>query len=193
MASSTSSPPTSPRDSSDDIGVLPASSPNTSTSTNASLKQVRATEMKTKPHELKEPPLTQSRRVADTISAPFVPFDAETALVQPFQEETNRDTVFERELTSMLLDIMLEFHAWSASRPRGQSEHSGKIIEQRIGKVMSIEMEQGRSSTSTALSRAYSLPFPFLRSTLIEDTRRRLSDFIKQVKLALDALTGTRL
>ncbi|KAF4588474.1 hypothetical protein EYR40_010025 [Pleurotus pulmonarius] len=96
MASSTSSPPTSPRDSSDDIGVLPASSPNTSTSTNASLKQVRATEMKTKPHELKEPPLTQSRRVADTISAPFVPFDAETALVQPFQEETNRDTVFER-------------------------------------------------------------------------------------------------
>lgn len=71
------------------------------------------------------------------------------------------------EFTSMLLDIMLEFHAWSAARPRGESEHSGQLIEQRIGKVMAIEMEQGRSSTSTALSRAYSIPFPFLHSTLI--------------------------
>ncbi|KAF9494763.1 hypothetical protein BDN71DRAFT_1448562 [Pleurotus eryngii] len=97
------------------------------------------------------------------------------------------------DFTSMLLDIMLEFHAWSAARPRGESEYSGQLIEQRIGRVMSIEMEQGRSSTSTALSRAYRIPFPFLRSTLIEDTRRRLSDFIKQVKLALDALTGIQL
>ncbi len=65
-----------------------------------------------KPHELKEPPLTQSRRVADTISAPFVPFDAETALVQPFQEETNRDTVFERGEYSKryaILRIHLDF------------------------------------------------------------------------------------
>ncbi|KAJ8690838.1 hypothetical protein PTI98_012237 [Pleurotus ostreatus] len=171
MASSMSSPPTSPRQLSDDTGVLPASSPNTSTSTSASLNQVHthlvqhATEKK---QELKEPPLTQSRRVAETISAPFIPFDAEAAIVKPFQEETNRDTVFEREFTSMLLDIMLEFHAWSAARPRGESEYSGQLIEQRIGKVMSIEMEQ-------------------------EDTRRRLSDFIKQVKLALDALTGIQL
>ncbi|KAG9217563.1 hypothetical protein CCMSSC00406_0008490 [Pleurotus cornucopiae] len=99
MASSMSSPPTSPQQSSDDTGVLPASSPNTSTSTSASLNQVHthlvqhATEKK---QELKEPSLAQSRRVAETISAPFVPFDAEAAIVKPFQEETNRDTVFER-------------------------------------------------------------------------------------------------
>ncbi|KAJ8507741.1 hypothetical protein ONZ45_g9923 [Pleurotus djamor] len=169
---------------SDGFERIPPSSPSNDASVNRVYTQSTSTSGPT-PAMSVPPPSTQTRNILESISDAFTPFDVQSSIVQPFQTETERDAQFERDLTSMLLDVMLEFYAWSAARPRGESEASGSAIEDRIGAVMKTQMEQGTFSSS--LSRI----FPFLRPpNLIEDTRKRLVNFITQVKTALDALTG---
>lgn len=102
----------------------------------------------------------------------------------------------------MLLELILDFHAWSAARPMHESDRTADTLEKEVQTIREAEKEQGRSPTSppacvaptprfvgrrTAHTRldAYMLTAP-----LVELTRQRLNDFITRIKLALAALTG---
>lgn len=68
------------------------------------------------------------------------------------------------ELSTMLLDVILETHAWSVARPKHESQIAVLRLEKRISDVMATEKEQGMSSSNT-------LPFlSFLPSIIGRDT-----------------------
>ena len=114
----------------------------------------------------------------------------------------------------MLLELLLDFHAWSAARPAYQSDSTADSLEKEVKVLMETEREQGRypRAQSTSPSTSSASPslvgrrtskllltvgikprwtrrlIPFSVST--EKTRQRLNDFITRIKLALAALTG---
>ena len=60
----------------------------------------------------------------------------------------------------MLLELLLDFHAWSAARPAYQSDSTADSLEKEVKVLMETEREQGRyhraqspstSSTSPSL------------------------------------------
>lgn len=110
-------------------------------------------------------PQLQNRRpgpLTDLIAQSFAPFDHQSAIVGPFSEEANRDIAFEKELSAMLLDVVLEMHAW-ASRPKHETHIAIAKFEDRISDVMEKEKEQ-------------------------ETTRERLNEFVTRMKTALAVL-----
>ncbi|KAJ3773539.1 hypothetical protein FB446DRAFT_618945, partial [Lentinula raphanica] len=142
-----------------------------------------------------EPALAQSdvtssavkeRPLAEVISEKFAPFDHNRLVVGPFTEETNRDANFEQELGTLLLDIMLETHAWATARPRFESQLAMQKLENKISDVMEVESTQGMSLSSSNVFHSLSLWF----ALLFEQTRRDLSEFVTRMKSALAALTG---
>lgn len=106
----------------------------------------------------------------------------------------------------MLLDLMLEFHAWSTARPAHESDVTADALENEVKAVMELEKEQGMFSPSPSLSLVGRPVFSTDRHTpsscplrtreLIyascfkERTRQRLNEFVTRIKLALAALTG---
>lgn len=48
----------------------------------------------------------------------------------------------------MLLELMLEFHAWSTVRPTHETESTAKALEKEMRSIVETEDEQGRSSIS---------------------------------------------
>ncbi|KAF9816589.1 hypothetical protein IEO21_03990 [Rhodonia placenta] len=120
---------------------------------------------------------SQKRPIAEIITEKFPPFDHRSAIVEPFDNETKRDAEFMEKLNTMLLELMLEFHAWSTARSAHESDKTADALEKEVKAVMELEQEQGMSSSSPSLS-------------LVERTRQQLSDFVTRIKLALAALTG---
>ncbi|TFK73489.1 hypothetical protein BDN72DRAFT_834616 [Pluteus cervinus] len=119
---------------------------------------------------LSKPPIaisqpTPERPIAEIIEERFPPFDHQAEVVGPFTEESEKDITFEQELGAMLLDVILETHAWAAARPKRESEVAAERLEQDITALMETEKEQ-------------------------EKTRERLTQFIVRMKTALAALTG---
>ncbi|KAF8916459.1 hypothetical protein CPB85DRAFT_1289784 [Mucidula mucida] len=110
-------------------------------------------------------PMHDERPLSDIIGQPFTPFDHQTAVVRPFADESARDAAFAQELSAMLLDVMLETHAWAAARPKHESQTAVQKYEKKISEVMEVEKEQ-------------------------EQTRERLNNFVCSMKNALAALTG---
>ncbi|KAJ7492887.1 hypothetical protein FB451DRAFT_1219980 [Mycena latifolia] len=123
------------------------------------------------PRPCSPPPAAQSdikprsRPLVELIGSPFPPFDCETAVVLPFQDETARDEAFQKELNEMLLDAALETHAWASARPFHETDLATRKFEKQIMSVQEQEREQ-------------------------EKTRQRLNEFVTRVKSALAALTG---
>ncbi|KAF5371688.1 hypothetical protein D9758_003391 [Tetrapyrgos nigripes] len=120
------------------------------------------------------PQLTQRTEssLMTVIGQSFPAFDHQGLIVGPFTEETSRDTTFEQELGAMLLDVLLETHAWAAARPKYESQITVQKLEQKIGDVIELEKDQGmsptprptlvsRSSSSSILVVAQSLPTLF--------------------------------
>ncbi|KAF5379099.1 hypothetical protein D9615_005893 [Tricholomella constricta] len=124
-----------------------------------------------------------SRPLSDIIGETFPPFDHKTNIVTPFNNEMGRDVVFEQELSSMLLNAILETHAWASTRPKHESSLAAQNIEQKIVSVMETEKEQGMS-----LSRPRSSST--LYAGIVDKTRQQLNHFVTQIKTALAALTG---
>lgn len=52
----------------------------------------------------------------------------------------------------MLLELTLEFHAWSTARPTQESDRTADVLEQEIKSVMEMEMEQGMFLSSAPTS-----------------------------------------
>ncbi|KAG6854102.1 hypothetical protein C0991_010516 [Blastosporella zonata] len=128
---------------------------------------------------------TQPRPLADIIGETFPPFDHRAIIVLPFNSELSRDSAFEKELASMLLDALLETHAWAAARPKHESSVAAQNIEKKIVSVMETEKEQGMY-----LLRPRSYMCPSLRAVIVDKTRQQLNQFVTQIKTALSTLTG---
>ncbi|KAI0656870.1 hypothetical protein C8Q70DRAFT_1006476 [Cubamyces menziesii] len=106
-----------------------------------------------------------NRPLSEVLSATFPPFDQRAKVVAPFDDESKRDAEFARKLNSMLLELILDFHAWSAARPAHETDKAADALEKEIKGLQNTEQEQ-------------------------EKTRQRLNEFITRIKLALAALTG---
>ncbi|KAI0327225.1 hypothetical protein GY45DRAFT_1284118 [Cubamyces sp. BRFM 1775] len=105
------------------------------------------------------------RPLSEVLSATFTPFDHRAKVVAPFDDESKRDAEFARKLNSMLLELILDFHAWSAARPAHETDKAADSLEKELKGLQNTEQEQ-------------------------EKTRQRLNEFITRIKLALAALTG---
>ncbi|KAJ3736688.1 hypothetical protein DFJ43DRAFT_1149752 [Lentinula guzmanii] len=156
------------------------------------------------------PVSAKDRPLTEVISEKFAPFDHNRLVVGPFTEETSRDANFEQdtELGTLLLDAILETHAWAAARPKFESHLTVQRLENKISDVMEVESTQGMSqSSSNALHSLSSWPallfgrafapdvlFPIITLYsayhLIERTRQDLNEFVIRMKSALAALTG---
>ncbi|TBU51177.1 hypothetical protein BD310DRAFT_963153 [Dichomitus squalens] len=124
---------------------------------------------------------TSKRPITDILSETFPPYDDQAELVTPFDNETKRDAEFLEKLNSMLLELIIEFHAWSSARPMHESDQMADVLEKEIKGLRNIESEQGTSSAPIY----FSIP-----SASPSKTRQRLYEFITRIKLALAALTG---
>ncbi|OBZ67771.1 hypothetical protein A0H81_12477 [Grifola frondosa] len=148
---------------------------------------------------------SQKRAIAEVISETFPPFNHRTVVVEPFDNEAKRDADFTEKLNVMLLELLLDFHAWSTSRPTHESDQTADTLEKDIKAVIEMEKEQGMFSPPTSVptslvgTRIF-LAFSLLASLdlCLEDAdyflkrknRQRLNDFVTRIKLALAALTG---
>ena len=111
------------------------------------------------------------------------------------------------ELNTMLLELIIEFHAWASVRPTHESEKMADVLEKEIKALRHAEAEQGTSPAFAPASPSRpSSPGPFsvfgrrafgcavyMRLTErfgSEKTRQRLHEFITRIRLALAALTG---
>ncbi|KAI0760207.1 hypothetical protein C8Q74DRAFT_1294662 [Fomes fomentarius] len=106
-----------------------------------------------------------NRPISDLLTETYSSFDHRARVVGPFDDESKRDAEYVKKLNSMLLELILDFHAWSAARPTHESERTADMLEKEVKVLMEAEKEQ-------------------------EKTRQRLNDFITRIKLALAALTG---
>ncbi|KAL0575220.1 hypothetical protein V5O48_006759 [Marasmius crinis-equi] len=97
-------------------------------------------------------PSEKDKPLAELISEPFPSFDHQGSVVDPFGQEMSRDVNFEQELGAMLLDLILETHAWSSARPKHESQMAVQKLEQKITDVLETEKEQGMSESSMSLS-----------------------------------------
>ncbi|KAH8101126.1 hypothetical protein BXZ70DRAFT_110447 [Cristinia sonorae] len=140
----------------------------------------------------------------DMVTRPFPIFNHVNAIVQPFDTEAKRDDEFHQRLNAMLLELVIDFHAWSSARPAKEAERNADMLEREINGLLETEKEQGMCSTSELVSLLIGMPMSihhrglyicaFMLLTLyllfIERTRQRLNDFVVRIKLALAALTG---
>ncbi|KZT64088.1 hypothetical protein DAEQUDRAFT_658870, partial [Daedalea quercina L-15889] len=144
--------------------------------------------------------ISNRRAIADVISASHPPFDHRSAIVEPFDSESKRDVEFIEKLNVMLLELMLDLHAWSTARPAHESDTTADALEKEVKAVIELEKEQGTSSligrpVFPAISRpsAVALWHKRLYAHFCpneEKTRQRLNEFVTRIKLALAALTG---
>lgn len=105
----------------------------------------------------------------------------------------------------MIIELMLEFHAWSTSRPIHEAETTADTLEKEVNNIMETEKEQGRYLHPLPLRNCFiGRPMFFApisshfylhicnadRLLPEEKTRQRLNDFVERIKMALAALTG---
>jgi hypothetical protein len=53
------------------------------------------------------------------------------------------------ELNKMIIELMLDFHAWSTSRPTQENDTTADTLEREINSIMETEKEQGRFLSSS--------------------------------------------
>ncbi|KAJ3556392.1 hypothetical protein NM688_g2054 [Phlebia brevispora] len=94
----------------------------------------------------------EMRSLSDVVSGTFSTFNHRGLIIEPFDNEAKRDAVFQEKLSEMIIDLMLEFHAWSTSRPTYESDSTADKLEKEINAIMETEKEQGRSSAPPAHS-----------------------------------------
>ncbi len=119
------------------------------------------------------------------------------------------------ELGAMLLDLIIDMHAWAAARPKHESEVAAQRLEQDIKALIEVEEQQGRfpsvlppnrhsracpclAGRLLSLSKLCGMPTELFTSVkcpprslahfATEKTRERLVEFITRMKTALAAL-----
>ena len=107
------------------------------------------------------------------------------------------------ELNRMIVDFVIQFHAWASSRPRHERNVTARRLEGQINDILKTEEEQGTSHSQSVLgmpchhaltlvSRSYTTVSPFsLSSPLprVERTREFLLQSALQMRQALAAIS----
>ncbi|KAF9787951.1 hypothetical protein BJ322DRAFT_593424 [Thelephora terrestris] len=117
------------------------------------------------------------RNATDVVAEKHQPFDHLTTVVQPFETEGSRDVEFQQKINKVLLDLVLQFHAWAAAKPTREHESATELLEKEVNFIIEKEKSQGRCSVPSR--------------SCVEQTRAMLGDFIKSVRSALAALGET--
>ncbi|KAK7676165.1 hypothetical protein QCA50_020876 [Cerrena zonata] len=86
------------------------------------------------------------RGVSEIITDVFEPFDHRGKIVTPFDSENKRDADFQEKLSLMLLELMLDFHAWSSARPLHESDKTADRLEKEINELIETEKDQDSST-----------------------------------------------
>ncbi|KAL5523129.1 hypothetical protein ACEPAF_1396 [Sanghuangporus sanghuang] len=107
-----------------------------------------------------------------TLAKPFTPFAHQDLIKEPYEDDMRRDDEFKEQLHQQLLDLILEFHAWSTSRPDSETASAGEALVEEARVIQRLEEEQG------------------MWSILFDQTRIRLVEFVARIKAALATLTG---
>ncbi|KAL5481032.1 hypothetical protein ACEPAI_9973 [Sanghuangporus weigelae] len=107
-----------------------------------------------------------------TLAKPFMSFAHQDLIKEPYEDDMRRDDEFKEQLHQQLLDLILEFHAWSMSRPDSETATAGEALVEEARVIQRLEEEQG------------------MWSILFDQSRLRLVEFIARIKAALATLTG---
>ncbi|KAK2462633.1 hypothetical protein APHAL10511_005366 [Amanita phalloides] len=118
------------------------------------------------PSSTQRPTSAHSLRLSDLLGQTFLQFDHRTTIVEPFLEEAERAKPFQEDVAEMLLDAIVEAHAWSTAWYKGEDINAVARFEQEISGIIEIEKEQER-------------------------TREHLMEFVNHLKNAIAALTAT--
>lgn len=110
--------------------------------------------------------MPEHRSATDIAADEYQSFDHLTTVVQPFETEGSRDVEFQQRINKDLLDLVLEFHAWAASKPTHEHEKATELLEKEVNFIIEKEKTQ-------------------------EQTRAMLLGFIKSVRSALATLGET--
>ncbi|KAJ7071289.1 hypothetical protein C8F01DRAFT_1109890 [Mycena amicta] len=105
----------------------------------------------------------RARNITVEIESEFQGFDCENNVIFPFQDESARDSAFQKELNDMLLDCTIEMHAWASARPFHETDAATTKYEKQIMALQHQENQQ-------------------------EKTRQRLQEFVTRMRTALAAL-----
>jgi len=97
----------------------------------------------------------------------------------------------------MLLDALIETHAWANARLKFENEIAAERFEQKMSGTMIMEKEQGMSSSLRSSLFTESSLFVYARAgnayrvlvRFTERTRERLLAFVHNIKNAIMALT----
>ncbi|TFL06674.1 hypothetical protein BDV98DRAFT_559804 [Pterulicium gracile] len=91
-------------------------------------------------HDAKTPP-SDALSIAELITDSIPRFDHQTLVVQPYEEEVQREQEFQRKLMEMSVDLLFTFYAWAA-RPAHENAVEASAFESRINNVMQAEKNQ---------------------------------------------------
>ncbi|TDL22873.1 hypothetical protein BD410DRAFT_788244 [Rickenella mellea] len=145
--------------------------PSTSSETTSGVNSEPQWKATQESHASMSPPMLNTQKPANTqisveesLATPFLAFSSDEIL-GPGDDEEQKDIEFQNQLHQMLLQLVLEFHAWSTSRPAHETAIKGEAILSETKMLRALEGEQ-------------------------ESTRLRLIEFISRVKSALAALTS---
>ncbi|KAI5887073.1 uncharacterized protein SCHCODRAFT_01193026 [Schizophyllum commune H4-8] len=111
---------------------------------------------------------TKSRAISEIVEDRFPPFDHQAAIVGPFEEETGRDQTFEGEIGHLMVDLIMETHAWAAARPKLESANAVGKYEKKIADIMEVEKEQGTSSPASLVGTLVPVGCLLTRFTIIQ-------------------------
>ncbi|EJC99261.1 uncharacterized protein FOMMEDRAFT_160864 [Fomitiporia mediterranea MF3/22] len=138
------------------------SSPQSSSATG----QMNREQSKTASRDSGDQPSKQDDRIGNVgtgvdaaLAEPFPPFARQEVLENPFEDESRRDMEFQErknnitttnnnvsttwKLHQQILELILEFHAWSTSRPDHESSVTGHALFEEARSIQKVEEEQG--------------------------------------------------
>ncbi|EIN08412.1 hypothetical protein PUNSTDRAFT_27127, partial [Punctularia strigosozonata HHB-11173 SS5] len=82
----------------------------------------------------------------ESITDPFATFDHRTEVVEPFEEEAQRDVEFQKNISEQIIGLMLDYHAWASTRPTAEMTLKTTSLEKDINTILESEQQQGRSN-----------------------------------------------
>ncbi|KAF6743873.1 hypothetical protein DFP72DRAFT_107398 [Ephemerocybe angulata] len=96
--------------------------------------------------------------ISELAETPFEQFDSNEEIGRPFHQSISDDADFQRELTTRLVSVILETHAWMSSRPRFERDNQLVRLTDDIKRIQDVEEQQGMSSSSHRPSGSRSRP-----------------------------------
>jgi hypothetical protein len=95
-------------------------------------------------HDIIKTPSSDNVSITDLIKQTSPPFDHQSLVADPYNEEEQKEADFCKKFTEMFMKLMIKCHAW-ASRPAFENAKHAADFQRRIYDVMQVETDQGMS------------------------------------------------